>query len=135
MNVDNTVVLAEFVVSGEKLNPDLLTIALNITPTKTWSKGDIIKGTKDKKRQFNRWQISTSYEPTFDINDQLIKLYEILKGQVTILNNLRVQYELEYEICVTIKIFDDKKPAIYFDHWLIDFAHEIGAIIAMDLYY
>lgn len=90
--------------------------------------------TDSRPRWFSLWEISTGNEESFDINDQLLKIYNLLKDKVSVLNELRGEYNLSYTIEIIPKIEDNEKPALYLDNYIIDFAHEIKAIIDIDLY-
>ena len=89
---------------------------------------------KIKKRMFNHWEISTGYEESDDIDKQLIRIFDLLKDKIDILNQLRDQYSLEFRFDIVPIVEDDKKPAIYFEHWFIDFIHAINATVDIDLH-
>jgi hypothetical protein len=50
------------------------------------------------------------------------------------LNELRERYNLSYTIGIVPKIENNEKPALYFERNIIDFAHEIKAVIDIDIY-
>lgn len=91
-------------------------------------------GEKAKPRWFSHWSIATEDEESCDINIQLKKIYKMLKDKVTILNELRDKYSLSYTIEVVTKIEDNEKPSMYFEQYIIDFAHDVLAQIDIDLY-
>ena len=93
--MDKTKVMVEFSISGDKLNPEIVTARLGIMPSRSWLKGDIIEG-KHYLRRASNWVISTEYEETLIIENQLIKIYDLLKDKIEILNELRIEYNLEY---------------------------------------
>ncbi|HEX9976257.1 MAG TPA: DUF4279 domain-containing protein [Dehalococcoidales bacterium] len=85
-------------------------------------------------RRFNNWEISTGYEESNDINIQLTRIFDLLKNKVSVLNELRDAYNLQFRIDVVVIVENGEKPAMYFDHWFIDFVHEIEAEVDIDLY-
>jgi len=131
--MDKTNVMVEFTMYGDKLIPDVVTRRLGITPTLQGIKGDVIEG-RSFLRRSNIWQLSTGYEESFDINDQLVKIYDLLKSKVDILKELREQYNLEYFIYIVPQIVNNETPAMSLERWFIDFVHEIRADIEIDLY-
>lgn len=131
--MSNTLIMAGFLIWGDNLNPELVTGRLGVKPTISYSKGDDW-GPKGRKRPFNSWRLDTEKEESDDVNKQFLKLYDLLKGKEDTLNDLRREYNLEYQLGIVISIENDQKPAIYFDRWLIEFAHTIDAQIVMDLY-
>ncbi len=137
--MDKTNVMAEFLITGDKLIPGVVTQKLNITPIKTWTKGEEIKvripGVENGARgRFNLWEVNTGYEESLNIDDQLLKIFDVLKSKVGVLNELREEYDLKYTICVVVNIENNDKPAMCFDHWFIDFTQALNATIDIDLY-
>ncbi|MBC1210560.1 DUF4279 domain-containing protein [Listeria booriae] len=131
--MDTTTVKAEFSIEGEDLKPEIITELLQINPDETWEKGDSIPG-KSRIRRSGNWSIGTRFEESFDINDQLSQIVNIIKPKKEKLQNIREAYKLEYGFIVIIKIEDNLKPAIHFDTDLIEFVADIKAVIGVDLY-
>lgn len=160
--------MAEFVIKGDTFDPQIITDALNIEPTRCFAKNsnekpkiytdeevpktlvkltdnelkDLFRNEEFQRelsknpplRRFSLWEIGTGYEESVDINDQLAKIYDLLKDKTDTLNKLREAYNLSYTIGIVPQIANDEKPALWFDHYIIDFAHQIKAVIDIDLY-
>ena len=131
--MEKTTVMAEFSIIGDDFVPQNITNQLKITPEKYWIKGDVIKG-KNIKRRETCWTISTGYEESFDISQQLYKVVNLLTKKKNMLNQLKDQYKLEYLFSVVVKIENNEKPAMYFERDFIEFVNELEAEIDIDLY-
>ena len=104
-------------------DPELKTIRFKLSP-----EGNV------KPRWNSRWIISTGYEESLNIDDQIRIIYEMLKDKVGILNELREKYSLTFHLRVVPKIEDNEKPSMFFGPYIIDFVHDIKATIDIDLY-
>ena len=131
--MDKTNVMVEFEIYGDKFDPNTITEMLGITPTETRIKGEPGRF-KHAINKYTTWQFDTGYKESYDINDQLKEIYDIFKGKIHILNNIRKEYAIEFGICIVINIENDEKPAMGLEHWVIDFLHEIHAEVGFDIY-
>lgn len=135
-----TKVMAYFSAIGDNFPPEKITEELAIQPTETYVKGDIIEQTRAanspgiRKRLETAWTLSSGYQESFDINDQLKPLLSSLEGKQQDLIRLKEEYELTYLLMFVIKIENDDKPAMYFKKDVISFASAIDAEIHFDLY-
>lgn len=130
----NTHVKAEFVIIlDDKLNPEFITERLNLTPTESWMKGDDIEG-KIHKRKETCWSVSTEYEESFDINDQLSKLIAVLQDKKDILIELKKQCDMKFIIEIIVRVRKEETPAMYFEREIITFINDLQAVIDIDLY-
>jgi hypothetical protein len=89
---------------------------------------------KTKPRRYSLWEIGTGIEESLDIDVQIKKVYEILKGKVEILNELRDKYALTFHLEIIPSIEDNKKPWMHFEDYIIDFLNDIKATMDIDLY-
>ncbi len=131
--MDKTEVMVDFWMTGETFNTGKITESLGVTPTKLSIKGEPNRVTHESNK-LTTWLVSTGYEESKDINDQLVKIYDLFKDKLHVLNNIRREYSVDFGICIVIKIENEETPAMIINHWLIDFAHEIKAEIEFDLY-
>lgn len=129
----NTNIKAEFIVYSDDLNPKLVTDFLGLSPTQSWAKGDDIRG-KNNRRKESIWLLSTEYEESLDINNQLSKLLIILNDKKYKLLELVQLYPVNYTMEIVIRVRKGEVPAIYFDSQTISFINEIQAKIDIDLY-
>ena len=131
--MDSTNVLVEFCIFGEDFEKEIITEGLGIGPSDFYKKGDVA-GKKQFKRKGTCWSISTGYEESLDINDQLAKILNLIKPKTNILINLMEQYALECKFIIVIGIENNQSPAVYLDREVIEFANEIKAEFDFDMY-
>ena len=130
--MNKTEIMVEFSISGDNLIPEIITQKLGITPTEQWTKGEEVEGRSYPRRHSN-WSIGTEYEVSMDIDDQLKKIYELLRSKLDILRELREEYRLEYQIGIIPRIMNNGIPSLHFDRWFLEFANNIEATIDIDL--
>ncbi|KRF51071.1 DUF4279 domain-containing protein [Peribacillus butanolivorans] len=134
--------MAYFSVFGDEFPLEVVTDILGIEPTKTYKKGDIIEkinnpnlvSTKIRRRKETDWTLSTGYQESYDINNQLNTILKSLEGKTKELKQLKEKYSLEFLFMIVIQVENDEKPAMYLQKNIIDFASLIQAEIHFDLY-
>ncbi|RRN71278.1 DUF4279 domain-containing protein [Peribacillus simplex] len=134
--------MAYFSVFGDEFPLEVVTDILGIEPTKTYKKGDIIEkinnlnlvSTKIRRRKETDWILSTGYQESYDINNQLNTILKSLEGKTKELKQLKEKYSLEFLFMIVIQVENDEKPAMYLQKNIIDFASLIQAEIHFDLY-
>jgi len=132
--MDETVVNAKFMIIGdENFDPDIATNTLKINPTKVGRKGELIRGGRLKRKE-SFWEISTDYKKSYDINDQLDQILNIIIPVKEELMSIISSNNLYAKIEFVINIENNEKPAMHLQKNVIDFASEIGAEIDFDLY-
>ena len=125
--------MAEFFIRGDNFSPSMITKKLAITPTRTYNKGDILKYNK-KGAIETVWEISTGYEESFDINNQLTKIINLIKEKKDILKKIKNRFHVDFGFNVVIEIRNGETPAVHWNKDIIGFANEIGAEFDCDLY-
>lgn len=130
--MDKTNVKVEFSIFGDGFDPNTITDTLQITPTRTWLKGDNIKG--DLFRKETCWELATEYEESLDINNQIKKIKNLIQDRKDEVVKLIRQNNLECKLEVVINIENNERPAMYINNETIKFIHDIGAEIDFDLY-
>ncbi|MFC9601737.1 DUF4279 domain-containing protein [Peribacillus butanolivorans] len=134
--------MAYFSVFGDEFPLEVVTDILGIEPTKTYKKGDIIEkinnpnlvSTKIRRRKETDWTLSTGYQESYDINNQLNTILKSLEGKTKELKQLKEKYSLEFLFMIVIQVENDEKPAMHLQKNIIDFASLIQAEIHFDLY-
>ena len=99
-----------------------------------FNKGKIKRQSSNKKHWQSSWQISTGYEESYNIDNQLKKIYEVLKDKVNILKEIKDEYSLTFIVGVVPQIENNETPGMSFEQYILDFVHNVGAIIDIDLY-
>lgn len=131
--MEKTNIMVEFRIIGEQFNVDEVTDILKVKPTKFWNKGDMIPS-NGRNREYTCWQYSTGYNETYDMNSQLVKIYNIFHEKEQVLLELKEKKDLEFKIEIVIIIEKGELPAVYLDTDMIAFAHKISAKYDFDMY-
>lgn len=125
-------VMAYFIIYCDTISPQEITQQLNIDPTEVCIKGEVSTNNTRPSR-FTSWRISTEYEFSYDINDQLSKIISQLIDKKEQLKQISLQSEL---LCfeVVIRIENNEVPATYFAADTLKFMADIGSNIDIDQY-
>ena len=134
--------MAYFSITGDIFPVEAITDALNIEPTRTYKKGDIVArrdnpnlvSTKKLYRKETDWNLSTGYQESYEINNQLYVILKSLEEKTEPLKQLKKKYDLEFLFMVVIQIENNESPAMYLQKDILDFASSIQAEIHFDLY-
>ncbi|HDR7896750.1 DUF4279 domain-containing protein [Bacillus pacificus] len=134
--------MAYFSITGDIFPVEAITNALSIEPTRTYKKGDVVArrdnpnlvSTKTLYRKETNWTLSTGYQESYDINNQLHVILKSLEEKTEPLKQLKKKYDLEFLFMVVIQIENNESPAMYLQKDILDFASSIQAEIHFDLY-
>ncbi|MCK9862113.1 DUF4279 domain-containing protein [Paenibacillus sp. ATY16] len=140
--MDNTRVKAYFGIYGDAFPINEVTQLLNIEPTNTYNKGDVIVRPKNnnvvnttvKYRKETAWVLSTDYQESYDVTEQLNEILSPLKNKSAIINRLKTKYNLECQFSIVIIMEHGYTPGLHLDNELIEFANSIKAEFDIDLY-
>jgi len=106
---------------GDDLNPDDINKYLELVPSLSYKKGDLIKENRIMTRLEGCWEIETGYAPSLDINDALSKLEDILNEKTDKIMEIKRANNLESKLTIVIKIYDNEVPAMYFSPSTLSF--------------
>jgi uncharacterized protein (UPF0333 family) len=142
VNLDKTQVKVFFSLYGDEFPIDYVTESLGIEPTNFYKKGDIVLrphkhnviSTKTQFRKETAWELSTDYQESYDVKEQMDQILKPLKSKVAIINHLKTKYKLECDISIVIIMENGGTPGLHLDIKLIEFANSIKAEIDIDLY-
>ncbi|MGE1126296.1 DUF4279 domain-containing protein [Bacillus wiedmannii] len=134
--------MAYFSATGDIFPVEAITEALSIEPTRTYKKGDVVArrnnpnlvSTKIIYRKETDWTLSTGYQESYDINNQLHVILKSLAGKIEQLKHLKKKYSLQFLFMIVIQVENNESPAMYLQKNIIDFASSIQAEIHFDLY-
>ncbi|PEC55498.1 hypothetical protein COK56_06810 [Bacillus cereus] len=134
--------MAYFSATGDIFPLEAITETLSIEPTRTYKKGDVVARrdnpnlvfTKNLYRKETDWTLSTGYQESYDINNQLHVILKLLEEKTEQLKQLKKKYDLEFLFMVVIQVENNESPAMYLQKDIIDFASSIQAEIHFDLY-
>lgn len=131
--MDKTSIMVEFIITGDQFPPNVITEMLSIEPTGCYMKGEKVKN-KGRERKETCWYISTGYEDSLDINNQLKKIMNLIGNQKQMLLELKNKYDLDYMFSIVIRVEQNQTPAINLKSETIEFASDINAEFDLDLY-
>lgn len=134
--------MAYFRAIGDIFPVEAITDALSIEPTRSYKKGDVVArhdnsnlvSTKTLYREETAWTLSTGYQQSYDINNQLYVILKSLEEKTEQLKQLKKKYDLQFLFMVVIQMENNESPAMYLQKDIIDFASSIQAEIHFDLY-
>ena len=75
-----------------------VTKQLGIEPTESYKKGDIIKKispTENHVRSYTCWKLSTGYQESLDVGEQVDMIIDQIGDKSAIINNLKRQFGLD----------------------------------------
>lgn len=131
-NIEKTKVKVRLTIESESLEPQDVTKELDIVPTISWKKGDIIKA--DRKRAGGSWTVSLEAEESYDITIQLGKLYELIKGKEDKIRAIKEYCEGTIIISVIIEVENREVPGIVIEEKFSELVVKMGAEIDIDIY-
>lgn len=135
LKVDKTQVIVYFSLFGMEFPIEEITERLEITPTETYNKGDLIPNrSRPLYRKETSWDLGTGYQASLDVNDQLQKIIIKLKNKASIINEIKDAYSVECKFFIVVKIEEGNTPGLYLDKEIIKFASSIEAEFDVDLY-
>ncbi|AJY73852.1 hypothetical protein VN24_03520 [Paenibacillus beijingensis] len=129
--MEKTSIIARFKIYADDFSIDDVSNVLQKDPSDFTIKGQQGKFTVAKETS---WNIYTPMSESLDVNQQLGELLSILRPKKVQLLELKDKYQLNYLFSIIIKIKNNQTPAIYFEHDIIEFAHDIKAEFDIDLY-
>ncbi|STO09263.1 DUF4279 domain-containing protein [Exiguobacterium aurantiacum] len=134
MNPAQTEVLVTFRLLADDFSIEDVTHRLGLTPTETYKRGDHSTYSAHP-REYTSWSLSTGYQPSFDVNDQLQHIIAQLRGKETILDDIYDTYnDMQARFIIVIVMEGGQTPSLVFDLETIQFAHRIRAEFDIDLY-
>lgn len=131
--MDKTKVMAKFSILGDEFEPDKITEILAIQPSTTWKKGEPIPN-RVHRRIETSWSIDTGYEESYDTNDQVEKLCEVLKGKAEVLKQLKNDLGVKLLFGIVVTIENEETPAMGLSRDFTKLLHDMGAEVYIDLY-
>ncbi|MEI2467902.1 DUF4279 domain-containing protein [Niallia taxi] len=133
--MDKTKVKVYFSLFGDAFPLEEITERLEITPTETYKKGDLIPNRSiPLYRKETSWDLGTGYQVSLDVNNQLQKIINKLKNKASIINEIKDAYSAECKFFIVVKIEEGNTPGLYLDKEIIKFASTIEAEFDVDLY-
>ena len=135
--MEQTQVMVYFSMFADEFPLEMVTKHLGIEPTDSFKNGDIIKKispTENYVRSYTRWKLSTGYQDSLDVSEQMDMIIAQIGNKSAIINNLKKQFGLECRFTIVIIMNNGFTPGLYLDQSIIAFANSINADFDIDLY-
>ena len=135
--MEQTQVMVYFSMFADEFPLEMVTKHLGIEPTDSFKNGDIIKKispTENYVRSYTCWKLSTGYQESLDVSEQMDMIIDQIGNKSAIINNLKKQFGLECRFTIVIIMNNGFTPGLYLDQSIIAFANSINADFDIDLY-
>jgi hypothetical protein len=131
--MEKTNIMAEFIITGDHFEPKLITEQIGIEPSGTYLKGEQIDN-RDLYRKETCWFLETDYQESFDVNQQLNYLLNLLEPHIEKLKTLRMKHNLNFLYSFSIRVMNNESPAISIEQKAISIAYDLKAEFDFDLH-
>lgn len=125
-------IYAYFSLIGIDLDPEEITAKVGIKPTKTWRVGDLVSPRATIRKKYSGWSVYSQVENSIHLEDYIKSVLEQLQPGWRSLVELCKVYKAE--ISCVIYYRSGSVPAIHFDKYLVEMAHQLNAEIDVDFY-
>ncbi|WHZ02900.1 DUF4279 domain-containing protein [Neobacillus sp. YX16] len=132
--MNKTQVKVFFSLFGDEFPLHKVTGKLELTPTKSYKKGDLIANRSKINRKETCWEIGTGYKDSLDVNDQLQQIVGNLQNKSIMINELKDAFSLECKFYIVIIIERGNSPSLFLDKDILKFASSIEAEFDVDIY-
>lgn len=134
--MDCTKVMVDFSAVGDTFPLHIVSKELSIQPTEAYEKGNSVpKRSEHVTRKETCWSISTGYQESLCVEDQLNQILDILQNKTAKLIELKEKYNLFYKFFIVIQVENGQFPALHLDGGIIEFSNVIKAELDFDMYY
>jgi ABC-type antimicrobial peptide transport system permease subunit len=130
--MNETQVKVYYSLYGDDFPINEVTRRLEITPTESYKKGNLISANSSFYRKETSWDYGTGYQYSLDVNEQLQQVMNPLRDKCSIINELQAEFGLGSIIYIVIRMVNGQAPALYLEKDILTFASSIGAEIEVD---
>jgi len=122
----------DFILTGDGYDPDIITHALAIQPTRTWWHGDpIVPSSLSYKH--DGWCLSTGPVEALDVQDVAQPLLAQLIPLADDIATLHAQWALDCEVAYTVQV-EGTVPVFHFDLEMVQALAQLQAELDIDVY-
>jgi len=135
--LDKTEIMVYFKLYADDFPLEQVTERLEIKPTKTSKKGEIIRKISENEnftRSYSSWELGTDYKKSLDTGKLINQVIRQLRNKTSVINELKEEFGLESRFVIVIKINEGYTPGLNLDIPVIEFAASIKADFDIDLY-
>lgn len=122
-----------FGIEGEDFDPAKVGKALGIKPFKSRKAGQQRRNGSGAY-EFSCFDCVKVKSPQQDVAEQVLKIVRTLTPLIPVLKELKERMGLKYCIMVVTHIYEEQAPYVWFGSEVVEFCHETGTEIGMDIY-
>jgi hypothetical protein len=120
-----------FVAWGKECDPDAVSRATGIVPTKTWRSGDIRQERTGKTHIDSGWRLEAGAEDSAEVANQITSLLETLWPAHEYLKALSAECEMQFSIVVHC---GETAPSVHLSSVHTERIGQLGASVDIDIY-
>lgn len=128
-----TVVRSALRIVGDDFDPEQLSELLQVSPGRTWKKGDKIRDT-GYTHPFSAWIYETAASESLSLADPAKQLQNVFMSKAGQLHSLKKELDLDLCIDFVVVIEDGTPPSMHLDAEFLDFVVSVGAELDIDTY-
>ncbi len=126
-----TYIMAKFLIEGKEFGIEDINQALKLKPNEL--KIEYTRNNEDT--EINQWILSTDYEKSVDISEQIDKITEIIGTKIFELKHLKNTYNINYTLRIFIRIKNESStPAICLEADFFKFLAKIDGVFRIEPY-
>lgn len=129
-----TTIIAEISIYGSDLNPQYVTDALGLEPTKNWSKGDIRSRRTNSVYEYGCWKTCTE-ESTLPLEEHLRVLKQKIADRTDVVRSFADSHGCEIELSVVVRVTDEEAPDISVSRAALSWLYNMRASLDFDTYF
>ena len=114
-------------------DPEYITNKLKIEPHETIKMGTVRKR-GNAEYSFSSWTACFQTEPALDVEAQCLNIAKALKGKISLLLELKQEFDVNFTINIVPHIYNEETPALSFNKEFIEFCYLTGTELEIDLY-
>ncbi|HYM01038.1 MAG TPA: DUF4279 domain-containing protein [Blastocatellia bacterium] len=122
-------------ITGELCSPEEITERTGITPTRSWHKGELLKGTVEGKTilryEENGWELKSGLDLESPLEDHIKSVADAVSSASDVLREFTTKYDAFIECAA---YFDETTPELCLDPELVGWLASLNLGLDIDLY-
>ena len=132
-STNEEVSIDEIFETNSDFNPEYITKKLELEPYDSRKMGTPRKYGRGKYT-FSDWSACKQTEPALDVEEQCMKIVNMLKDKVSLLLDIKKEFDVTFCINIVPHIVNEETPGIAFNKYIIEFCYLTGTEIGVDIY-
>lgn len=121
----------ELTFEGFDLNPENVTKKVGLEPYCFHKRGEISQN--GRRREQGSWSIQVPYEVSYDVSDQIEKLFQLIENKKKTILELKKLYKGDLILSVVIEVENQIVPGIVFEKKHIALLAELEVEVDVDI--